>query len=426
MVRPAIAAGCRACLAAIAALGLCDEPAARPQEVETGQETGVPFLVSEPDLGRWPLLDRLFVPVRDVRAYLRERGVALEGVLLADVSLVAAGGADPGGAAARALLDVSLDVDLERFVGIPGAHLHVGFEAQGGEDGSEDVGDLQRFSEIDLEEGRVQLARAWWEQRLLDDRLRARLGKMDANDLFAHAEHAQRFLHASTGYSPTILSFPTYPDPAFGAALLVAPKGPLGLRAGVFDGALQEGVRTGEHDADTLFGEPSDLFLVGEVGVRWEPAGGGARGRLGAGAWRHTGTFARFAGGEDEGTEGAYLVLDQELWRDRGGPRRLAGFAQLGVSDPEVALFDRHVGGGLVWSGLGRGRDALGVGASWARFSREAGLSGEGELALELFYGFYAASWLRLTPDVQYIANPGGVAGREDALVLTLRATLVL
>ncbi|MDB5296736.1 MAG: Carbohydrate-selective porin, OprB family, partial [Phycisphaerales bacterium] len=42
----------------------------------------------------------------------------------------------------------------------------------------------------------------------------------------------------------------------------------------------------------------------------------------------------------------------------------------------------------------------------------------------ELFYKVQVTKFFSLKPDLQYIHNPGGVRGRDDALVGTLRLTL--
>jgi porin len=170
------------------------------------------------------------------------------------------------------------------------------------------------------------------------------------------------------------------------------------------------------------------LFVIGELDFFW---GERRSGRLGLGAWHHTGSFDRFDGGAEDGTQGAYLVLDQHLWcADESRARCLSGFLQVGVADPEVSPSEAHLGAGLHWSNpfAPELNDALGLGLSGVRLSDEAGAGFDEreEVAIEAFYGFEPLSWLHLKPTVQYVVNPGGDSDLDDALVLTLRTTVSL
>ena len=364
-----------------------------------------------------------------IRPWLRDRGILLEAYLLTDASLVAGGGMDPGRAVVRSLLDVALTLETEPLFGIAGGHLFADFQLQRGPDGSRDVGDLQVYSNIDGED-RTQLAQIWYEQALFEDYIWIKLGKADANTDFAYVDHGARFINSSFGFSPTTLGFPTYPDPSFGAALFVRPTDGVYAGAGVYDGATNAGIPTGTHGPRTLFGPPSDLFVVTEFGLRWTDAVDIAPGRIGFGIWRHTGDFTTFDSTRTTRAAGGYVVADQILWRpaeaastDRG----LASFLQLGWADSEISPIAFHFGTGLTWTGPFNSRpaDALGIAATWARFTNAPGapLRGEGELALECFYTLQSTPWMRLKADVQWIVDPGG-SGLDDALVFTLRSAV--
>ena len=259
-------------IASLAGLATAQTPHA--QEPETGRENraqepgrrppGVPR--EQIAGGRWPILDwqQATGDWGGFRAWLNERGVDPEVFLTSDASWVASGGADRGGTALRALFDATVTIDGGKLLGVEGARLFADFQVQGGSDGTVDVGDLQGYSNIDGPH-RVQLAKVWYEQVLLDRALRFKIGKVDANTDFAYVEHGFRFLNSSFGFSPTVLGFPTYPDPAFGALAFVRPGGGVYLGAGVFDGATQAGVATGPRGPRTLFDDPAGLFAIGEA-----------------------------------------------------------------------------------------------------------------------------------------------------------------
>jgi porin len=197
------------------------------------------------------------------------------------------------------------------------------------------------------------------------------------------------------------------------------------LRIGVFVGAGQEGIQTGERGPSTLLGDPSDLFVIAEVG--YECASRTLPGRVSVGAFEHTGTFARFDGGSEDGTSGLYAVLEQTV-NVQARPFDL--FLQLGEADDSVAAITRHVGiGATAGDVIMPGRsDALGVGVSWAKLTDAdgPGFTTKSEAALELFYGFDLAPGVRVKPDLQYIVDPGGDASVDNAWILTMRVTLSL
>ena len=53
-----------------------------------------------------------------------------------------------------------------------------------------------------------------------------------------------------------------------------------------------------------------------------------------------------------------------------------------------------------------------------------AALRGDGELAIEIFYIAFVTPWLRLKPDLQFVHDPSGRAGVDDAWVFTLRSAI--
>ena len=345
-------------------------------------------------------------------------------VLVADGSAVLAGGVRRRGAV-RGLLDVGARLDLEPTVGVAGT-LNVLLQGQAGRDGSRDVGDLQAYSNIDGPD-LAQVSELWYERELSrhDGEGRLLLGKFDANNEFAYTEHGALFLQSSMGYSPTILPFPSYPNPAFGGALFWESGPGWYGGVGVFDGAQQAGVQTGSLGPGTLFGEPSDLFLIAEGGARW---GEELAGRLAVGAWHHTGEFDGFDGSVVDGTSGAYAVFDQQLERLANGIGR-GLFLQVGLARETVSAIDLHLGGGLAFDGLGAdSSDTAGLGVSYAGLSDATGapFDEDFELATEGFYRWQVSDEVVLQPDLQYIVHPGGRSEVDDALVFTLRVEVAL
>lgn len=383
------------------------------------------------DADRYWQGDHLLGDPAGLRSELEEQGILVEASLIADLSKNVSGGASKAGTF-RHLFDLGVKLDLEALLGVEGGKVFIDFQTKEGQDGSAETGDLQGYANIDAPDY-TALYEVWYEQMLFGDIARIKLGKIDANADFGYTEFGGEFIHSSPGLSPTAFVMPQYPDPAFGALAFVGEEdGGFYVGAGIFDGASQEGVATGTRGPSTLFGDPADLFMVGEAGYRWDAASVlGLPGRAAAGAWHHTGGFATFAGGTDSHTTGFYFVLDQLLHKENTDESDVQGvglFAQYGWADPDVNAIEHHLGLGVQWVGAlpGRDDDVVGLMMSWARLSDEpgAGFTADAETAVELFYKWQLTNFFSVKPVVQYIANPGG-AGLDDAWVTTLRAELV-
>ncbi|HEX5010300.1 MAG TPA: carbohydrate porin [Planctomycetota bacterium] len=362
-----------------------------------------------------------------LRPWLEEQGLQIELSATSDVAQVVHGGAHRG-QTTQVLWDAAATADLDRLIGWRGASAYLEWWTRPGPLLNDDVGDWQGTSNIDTPH-RSELYEAWLEAWPAPDVLRVKLGKLDVFDDFAVVESAADFLNNGMAYSPTLSPMPSYPDSAYGGLLFGYPAQATWVGAGVFDGSAQQGVKTGTHGASTLFGSPSDLFMVGEVGHSWPREGGALAGRAALGAWRHSGDYQRFEGGGQEGVAGAYAIFEQELWAEEpeqaDDVQGLTFFVQLATTDKKVIEVARAVAAGVQWVGplAERDEDILGLGATRADFSDEpgAGFTRDHELALETFYRWQATPWLAIQPDVQYVLDPGGDAALDDALVVTLR-----
>jgi porin len=385
-------------------LGVCLAAVlASPQDVETGDgfEAALDEVVATPGAG------------------LSWRGLTFEMLWSQDLLRHASGGAKRGWSRARKL-DLSVFADLEAAADMEGASAYVRWYGTGGARSTSFTGDLQTSSNIEAERRNI-LADLWIEQRLVDDRLSLKLGKMDANAEFATVSHGAEFINSPFGYSPNVLPLPTFPDPAFGFRAQWAMSDRVAVRGAVFDGSTQAGEDTGTHGISSIWSNPVRRFYIAETELGW---GDDLTGRAVLGGWRHDGTFAEFDGGADAQAEAVYLVLEQELWaRTHDDDRResLATFVQLAQADEDVSPFAGHQGGGLVWWDFEPGH-ALGVGLTRARLSREpgAGFTKDAEIAWEAWWRWQATERLVVKPDVQYITHPGG-AGLDDALMAGLR-----
>jgi porin len=141
------------------------------------------------------------------------------------------------------------------------------------------------------------------------------------------------------------------------------------------------------------------------------------------------------------GRYGAWAMAEQDVYRDRDDPSRglMAWFAAT-TSDRATAYFESFVEGGLEYAGPlpGRRADTIGVLIARGRVSderaaaqRDVDLLQPGSVAVqhaetvfEINYAMQLTPWLRLRPNVQYVARPGATDALPDAWVLGLQTAV--
>jgi porin len=405
----------------------------------------------------WTEPDRLTGDWRGARTRLEKIGLSIGGQYVAELTSVATGGVDQD-ASFRNLLTLDAALDLDAAFDIPGGTLFIQYLSVNAEKGgSLDAGDIQIFTNIESDRSLDVIYELWYEQLLLDRRLRIKLGKIDANSEFDLVNVAGDFAHSSAGFSPTILGFPSYPDPAVSvnlfATLLRTDAAELTLGYGLYDGALGvDAVPTGSRGPSTFLSDDrsDDYVHIVQAELTWDKLrteGAALKdGRLSLGAWRHTGDFPRFDAGTESGASGFFATAELRLFdpdrlataHDRppaahpnadqldrdNPPRGLYVFAQYAWADEDVAEVAQHLGGGVVWRGpsAARPHDSLGFYASLADLSDNPAAGFEkNEIALDAYYRFQLTPAVYVQPEAQYIVNPSGDPAIDDALILGVR-----
>ncbi len=369
---------------------------------------------------------RAFGDVGGARTALEDWGLTISGSYTFDWTSVWDGGVRRG-ASSRSLLDINAALDFEKAFKIEGGTAFIDFMSTDMRGGSLDVGDFQSFDNLEAGANVDQISELWYEQKLLDGRLRIKAGKIEANAEFNTLQCVGPFLHSGAGFNITQLSFPTYPNSATGVVVFVKPTEQWYIGGGFFDGSLAVGVQTGRRGPDTLF-EGNEYYFIGETGLSWSEVGPLGKGRVAAGGWVNTARFNRIDGGTERTTEGAYVLGEQQLLRrgetDDDDTKGLFIFARYGYADDAIASLGNHVTGGLVLHGTfgGRDNDSTGVLVSFADMSDDpAATFAHDETAIECFYRISVTPFVTITPDFQYIVNPSGSASIDDAVVGGLR-----
>ena len=360
-----------------------------------------------------------------LRQRLQDAGITVGATLMLEGFRNFRGGIDATQAVGATTFDLNLALDTERLLHWHGGEFYVDLENHAFRNPSTAlVGDLQIFDKQNSPPY-LQILEIWYQQKLFDDKIRVKIGKVDANTEFSVIDNGLPFFNSSTQVSPTIFVFPTTPDPMPSVNVFFTPNESYYASFGAYYANRSD--RFGD-----LMDDPADIqstafgtFLIGETGLKWHAAPILEQaGNLKLGAWGHTGTFTRFDGTQQDGTYGYYAILDQTIWQPKGEPdngRGVRTFLEYGRTQSDINPIDRHIGGGITWTGAidARPNDILGFSPQYAHITSQAGLPHPFELALETLYQWQLSSRAFVQPDLQYIVHPGGKY--SNALVATLR-----
>ncbi|MFM2590174.1 carbohydrate porin [Vibrio sp. TBV020] len=104
-------------------------------------------------------------------------------------------------------------------------------------------------------------------------------------------------------------------------------------------------------------------------------------------------------------------------------------FVRGGVSEGDVALYDKSLSVGLGYFGLGNPKNNLGVAINWSEtnsdtLQNEFGADKD-QTAVEIYYNMQLTDYLQVTPDIQYINNPA-LSDESNAWVFGIRARVFI
>ena len=282
----------------------------------------------------------------------------------------------------------------------------ISYQAQRGDIGSDSVGDIQAYSNIDED----NFSR-WYEvyYQYDADQWYLRLGKTDANGEFAVNDYAANFINSSMGFSPTIVGFPTYPSPALSVLAGIQIDDDLQLAAGVY--AAQD------------YDDFAEQFYVAELRYQLSE-----HSLLKLGWWHDSNQYplATSVDEQQASTSGYYLLLQNNLPDTRWfGSQSSHWYGQLGYADEKISEINWHFGTGIEFvSPFGRSEHSMGIGLSYVKLSPLLLEDATSETAIEAFYSWPLHQNLLLKPDLQYIISPSGNPQINNALVFTLRLEL--
>lgn len=195
------------------------------------------------------------------------------------------------------------------------------------------------------------------------------------------------------------------------------------------------GAFEGNGDYVDAFDNP---FLMGEINFKLEPMG--KTGNYRVYYWNRQGRtrsdLANTANPNDTGlvkaeNKGFGVSIDQKV-TDAVGV-----WFRAGEQRKQVARFDRHLslGASINGAAFGRPDDTIGLGVGTSRTgkvyrdykkSQDAGFKGSAETYMEAYYSFAVGgaaenSGFHITPDIQYVTNPGGDSNAGNLFIYGVR-----
>ncbi len=337
--------------------------------------------------------------------------------------------------------DLEMNADIEKILGIENSVFYMHAEGTWSRqdiDGTS-VGSYFGVNADFAPREAFHLIEVWYEQALLDNTFRFRIGKLDMTggfeckgcpvsfdgNMYANDENEQ-FLNAALVNNPTI----PFPDYGLGIVLHWNPIEDWYLSVGAADAQANKG-QTG---FNTAFHDEDYFVYMAETGItpRMDSANGPLQGAYRVGVWydpqpkAHSDTTKLY---RDD--TGLYISCDQMLAKENNDSEDAQGlglFARYGYAPSKANDLTNFYSVGVQYQGLldGRDEDVLGLGYAHGCFSNRADTTytEDYESVAELYYNAQITPWMSISPSVQYVANPGGNEDVSDAVVCGVRALI--
>jgi porin len=331
--------------------------------------------------------------------------------------------------------DLELAADLERYFGIPDSLIFIHLEGNWPDENVDDVSVGSYFGvNADAGEHRsLDVTELYYQQDFWDRTLSVRVGKIDLTGGFECSGcpvsfDGNRYANDETSQflNGALVNNPTIPFPDYSLAVIVY-WNPTDIFYASLGAADSQGDRR-ETGFNTAFHDEDYFLYIAETGIT--PELSGLRGAYRFGVWYRP---EPKSAGEGErlyrDDTGFYISADQLVYRESEEDEQgLGAFFRYGFAHERSNDLEHFVSFGVQYEGLfeGRDEDVLGIGYAHGAFSDRANniYTDDFESVVEAYYNIKATRWMRVSPSVQYVANPGGDEAVDDALVLGLRAQI--
>src|SRR5437773_10145891 len=320
------------------------------------------------------------------RTWLEGRGIVPTLAFVTDSFGNASGGKEQGFTTANNV-GLDLNFDLEKLCGLEGGSFLLSMSYRfGGSLSAKYIHNAFTVQQVFGGET-LHLINLAYQQKLFDDRVELRLGRIATGDDFLVSPYNYVFVQNGFDGNPVGIFFnapgmTAYPNATWGGLVKVRPTERMYVMGGAYNGDVS--IRANKHHgADWSMDGP--LFAIGEVGyqINGLPGDQGLLGNYKAGFWYDDHQYIDFTtvarGGAPDvtrGNWGLYGLFDQVLVRF-GGPGSNRGFGVTGsvlVSpDQSVSLMPFFATAGVVIRGMfaSRPTDVGGFGIVYGHFSND-------------------------------------------------------
>ncbi len=365
------------------------------------------------------------------RPALKAAGIDFQLYYNHQIQAVVKGGANTsGGVRSSASIDAILIFDLGKLKLLPESEVLIHGQRNWGLGANPAAGGLGQTNDDADGDIHLHVAQAWFRQHFLDRRVSLTLGFLDFQTIVdrnacANSEDKQ-FMHQALDNNPML---PLAIGLGANLTLKPAPWYTLTLGAGDAQSVLYKpGFSTAFHDDAAFFG-----YLENEFNVKLRSPRGPLPGGYRIGMVYDPRDKALLLDAHEHARTrtdeyGYYVSADQMLFREQEASEQgLSVFGRYGYRNSRVNRMNTFWSAGMSYRGLLPGRDqdvlAWGLAAQTAssRYRHFVNETAGTEAVYELYYALQLTPWCTLTPDVQYIHNPGAVKGIDHAITTGIR-----
>ena len=354
--------------------------------------------------------------------------------------------------------NLGLDVhfDLDKLCGLKGGTFIFSTSQRSGANLSDiDVGNTFTIQQVYGRET-WQVINVAYRQKLFDDRVELRIGRIAAGDVFDVSPYDYIFMQNAIDGNPVAIflnapGMTAYPNATWGAELKVQTTERTYLRGGVYNGDIEHTHELHDHGLDWSMNGP--VFLIAEAVYQTNQLKGdtGLPGNYKLGIWYDGHSYQDFGSQVlgpvlpgivphvTHGNYGFYGLFDQAVIRfGEPGEEILRGIGLTAcvqaAPDQSISTMPFFFEAGILARGIyrSRPRDVAGFAIIYGQFSSDlrdaerlaqrlnptVGVQDQ-EIVLEWNYMFrFHNGAFFIEPDLQYIIRPGGTGQIPNALVV--------
>ena len=379
------------------------------------------------------------------RTDLEDAGVSFKITLMNQLMVNMYGGKETkNGHDTAGSYEFNLYLDLEKMKLVPGAEFWIRAKGTWGGDDSdfdkEKVGGLFKTNQDASSEEPIFIDKWHWKQKLFDDKLEFRVGRMapvkdffDTSKVIGHED--KYFMNQALVRNATI--------PA-GKGLGLFVNWEFTDHAYLKMAALDAHAKDRQTNFNTAFHDEDEFRFFGEIGgnPQFDSAKGKLRGNYRVGTWydpTRKQVYLNTLGGlradrRESGDWGFFVGFEQMVWKENNDSKDRQGVTvagRYGYAPGRVNKIEHFWAAAAQYEGLipGRDQDLLGIGVAQGILAdeyRQVRAQADRETVYELYYSIHVAPWLIISPDFQYITNTGGDKDGPDTAVAGLRVNLSL